>query len=315
MSTQTSEASTARRPNPPNTNPLDTKEKRPTNSNQHSNASKRCYAPSYKLSPVPKLSSSENYSTWRDISEFVFCLFNCWDLVIGTELLPVEGKEDDGALSNFDDVDRYRDRYQYASAYFLDTIEPQWLILLATHRTPPALWQAFEDKFARENTSCFFDQLTSVFDTKYDTLDLLSDYINQYDTLWNRLHLRCSTATPTDRYTLPFVFHSVFESPEAKAALLLRSLQESMNNIVDNLQATEDLTYDHVYNKLLDLKIPSAVNSADNKPYKSADIKEKERHHGENRPAIDLWPPQKNVPSAKSISQLPAARVIPGMSV
>ena len=103
----------------------------------------------------------------------------------------------------------------------------------------------------------------------------LLHHINQYDTLWNRLHLRCSTASPTDRYTLPFVFKSVFESPEAKAALLLRSLPESMNNIVDNLQTKEDLTYDHVYNKLLDLKIPTAVSSADNKAYKSADIKGK----------------------------------------
>ena len=105
-------------------------------------------------------------------------LFNCWDLVKGTELLPVEERDNNGALRNLDDVDGYRDRYQYASAYFLETIEPQWLILLATHKTPPAIWQAFEDKFARENTSSFFDQLNSVFDTKYDTLDMLLDHIN-----------------------------------------------------------------------------------------------------------------------------------------
>jgi len=67
----------------------------------------------------------------------------------------------------------------------------------------------------------------------------------------------------------------VFESPEAKAAILLRSLPESMNNIVDNLQTKEDLTYDHVYNKLMDLKIPIAVNSADNKAYKTADVEGK----------------------------------------
>jgi len=67
----------------------------------------------------------------------------------------------------------------------------------------------------------------------------------------------------------------VFESPEAKAAILLRSLPESMNNIVDNLQTKENLTYDHVYNKLMDFKIPTAVNSADNKAYKTADVKKK----------------------------------------
>jgi len=48
-----------------------------------------------------------------------------------------------------------------------------------------------------------------------------------------------------------------------------------MNNIVNNLQTKEYLTYDHVYNKLLDLKTPAAVSSVDNKVYKSADIKGK----------------------------------------
>jgi len=257
------------------TKPSEKKGKQPANTSQHSNSTKRGFAPSYKLGSIPKLSGSENYRTWRDISEYVLQLFNCWDLVVGTEEIPEEETDDEGDVTNFEKIDEYRDRYQYASAYFLETIEPQWLILLATHKTPPAIWQAFEDKFARENTSSFFDQLNSVFDTKYDTLDLLSDHINKYDTLWNRLHLRCSTATSSDRYTLPFAFQSVFESPEAKAAILLRSLPESMNNIVDNLQTKEDLTYDHVYNKLMDLKVPTAVNSADNKAYKSADVRGK----------------------------------------
>jgi len=106
-------------------------------------------------------------------------------------------------------------------------------------------------------------------------LHLLSDHIYEYDILWNQFHLRCSTASSTDRYTLPFVFQTVFESPEAKAAILLHSLPESINTIVDNLQTEEDLTYDHVYNKLMDLKIPTAVNLADNKAYKSADVKGK----------------------------------------
>jgi len=127
---------------------------------------------------------------------------------------------------------------------------------LAIHKTPAAIWQPFEDKFARENTSSFFDQLNSVFDTKYDISDLLSDHINQYDTLWNRLQLHCSTASSSYGYTLLFAFQSVFESPETYAAILLGSLPALMNNIVHNLQTKEDLTYDHVYNKLMDLKIP-----------------------------------------------------------
>ena len=99
----------------------------------------------------------------------------------------------------------------------------------------------------------------------------------------------------------------MFESPEAKASLLLRSLPQSMNNIVDNLQTKEDLTHDHVYNKLLDLKIPTAVSSADNKAYKSADIKGKgkvpQRELPRNRPMAapkecTFW--KKHFPTARN---------------
>jgi len=160
------------------TKPSKTKGKSPANTSQHSNSTKCGFAPSYELSSIPKLSGSETYRTWRDISEYVLQLFNCWDLVMGTEEIPMAETDDEGDLTNFEKIDEYRDHYQYALAYFLETIEPQWLILLASHKTPPAIWQAFEDKPARENTSLLFNQLNSLLDTKYDTLDLLSNHIN-----------------------------------------------------------------------------------------------------------------------------------------
>jgi len=67
----------------------------------------------------------------------------------------------------------------------------------------------------------------------------------------------------------------MFESSKGNAAILLHSLSESMNNILDNFQTKEDLTYHHVYNKKMDLKIPATVNSMDNKGYKTADLKGK----------------------------------------
>lgn len=100
------------------------------------------------------------------------------------EHLPTGERDEVRALSNFDDIDGYRDRYQYASAFLLQTIESQWLILLAIYKSPLAVWQAFKDKFATENTSSFFKQPNSIFDTKYDTLDPHSYHINQYNTLW-----------------------------------------------------------------------------------------------------------------------------------
>ena len=77
----------------------------------------------------------------------------------------------------------------------------------------------------------------------------------------------------------------MLESPEAKVTLLLRSLPESMNNIVDNLQIKEDLTYDHFYQRLLDVKSSSVVNSTDNKVYKSANVKGKGKGPGRKPPS------------------------------
>ena len=97
---------------------------------KHIQSSKNSVAPNYKLSSIPKLIGTENYRAWRDISQYVLELFNCWDIVIGEETIDsFEG----------DDNNNFIDRYQYAATYFIQTVESQWLILLATHKTPPKI--------------------------------------------------------------------------------------------------------------------------------------------------------------------------------
>ena len=93
------------------TKPSEKKGKQPANTSQHSNSTKRGFALSYKLSSIPKLSGSENYRTWRDISEYVLQLFNCWDLVVGTEEIPEEDTDDEGDVTNSEKIDEYPDRY------------------------------------------------------------------------------------------------------------------------------------------------------------------------------------------------------------
>ena len=101
----------------------------------------------------------------------------------------------------------------------------------------------------------------------------------------------------------------MFESPSPKAAILLRSRSESSHNIIDNLQTNEDITYDHVCNKPIDLKIQTAVNSADFKAYKTADVngKRKEQRREPSRKEPTAIPKEcsyceKNYPTACSDS-------------
>ena len=81
---------------------------------KHIQSSKNTVAPNYKLSSIPKLTGSENYRAWRDISQYVLEHFNCWNIVLGEETI------DDYAE---DDNDNFIDRYQYAVTYFIQIIE------------------------------------------------------------------------------------------------------------------------------------------------------------------------------------------------
>src|SRR3989337_812678 len=231
----------------------------------HASRSHRIWAPSYKLDKLPKLTGPNDYQKWRETTEHVLTIFNCWNIVTGEEELPEEEHNSDGDITNSDDIDGYRDRYQYASAYFLETVDPTWITILTTHKTPSAIWKAFQDKFARENTVSFYNQFSSLLNFKLNNKDDIADHLMNFDTLWNRLQYRCSTANDMDSFKLPYAFQNVFNSLEAKAALLLYTLPESMSNIVDNLQTNPDLTYDQAYNKLMDLS--TSVKADEDKAY------------------------------------------------
>jgi hypothetical protein len=105
-----------------------------------SKPSKRVYAPSYKLDKFPKLTGPDTYQVWQDASEYILKVFSCWDIVIENEKEPEKRYDGDGDLKNEDEIDGYTDRYQYVSAFFLETVDPTWLTVLTTHRTPDAIW-------------------------------------------------------------------------------------------------------------------------------------------------------------------------------
>ena len=64
-------------------------------------------------------------------------------------------------------------------------------------------------------------------------------------------------AAATDTNKLAYALKLFFQSSEIKASLLLGSLPETMNNIVENLQTKDNLTYELAYNYLMDLRLSS----------------------------------------------------------
>ena len=97
---------------PPRRNRRESRDQRTTSKTPHTVATKRTWAPNYKLSSIPKLSGSENYRTWRDISEYVLWLFNCWNIALWTEEIPEEEIDGDRDVINEDPIDGFQNRYQ-----------------------------------------------------------------------------------------------------------------------------------------------------------------------------------------------------------
>ena len=198
----------------------------------------------FKLDKIPKLTGPEDYRQWQDSSIYFLGVVNCYRIVTGEEKAPKETYDTDGDINNEDEIDSYTQRYQYASAYFLETVSSDWFIILVTYKTPNGIWQALQDKSARENTVSFFDQLVTLLNHKLDTKHDLATHLTIYESHWNALQNLCSTATATDDFKLPFTFKGIFQSLEAKAALMLYTLPPSMENIVDNPQTKTNITYD-----------------------------------------------------------------------
>ena len=221
--------------------------------------------PNLKLDKFPKLTNQADYRLWRDSAEYILRTMGCWSIVMEGEEEPVqkEGEESDDYENR---VDKYRSRHRWTSVFILETVDFQWLPIITANKTPSRIWKALQDKFARENTVSFHSQFASLLGLRVTSKSDLASTITKFDSEWTRLQTRCSTAKATDQFTLPFVFQTVFESAEAKAAFLLNTLPSSMSNIKDNLMTKDNLTYEQCYQRLMDI----TTEADDDKAYTAA---------------------------------------------
>jgi hypothetical protein len=194
----------------------------------------RIWAPSYRLDRLPKLTSPENYQRWYEASEHVLQVFGYWEIIVGTKTEPKAELDMGGELTNKDEIEGYKDRYQYTSAYFLETVDPACLIILTIFKTLSVIWKALQNKFARENTTSYYSHLISLLNFKMESKSKISNHLTQFDTNWNHLQHWSSIASKVKTFKLPFVFKTIFESLEAKATLLLYILPSLIENIADN---------------------------------------------------------------------------------
>ena len=99
----------------------------------------------------------------------------------------------------------------------------------------------------------------------------MKDHIVDFESKWTSLASRTNQSAVTDTNKLAFALKPFFQSSEIKASLLLGSLPDTMNNIVENLQTKDNLTYELAYNHLMDLRSSSDPNlSSTETAYKAA---------------------------------------------
>ena len=107
-----------------------------------------------------------------------------------------------------DDIDRFGSRYRWASVFFLETVDSQWLPLITAAETPDKIWKALQDKFARENTVSFNSQSASLLNLRATSISDLSATITKFDTEWTRLTRRCSVAKASPRHRTPRILRA-----------------------------------------------------------------------------------------------------------
>ena len=202
---------------------------------------------------LQKLTGFENYRSWRDLMRLLLknlCLSDCLTSIM--DIRNTDNPETVGKLTLLQGR---------CFNYLLQSIDSFLHHFIITHQSPKAIWQALENQYDRQNDMNIHKQFQVIVDSKYDPSGggLLKDHIVNFESIWTSLASRTNQATATDANKLAYALQLFFQSSEIKASLLLGSLPDSMNNIVENLQTKDNLTYELAYNHLMDLRSSSSV--------------------------------------------------------
>ena len=207
-----------------------------------------------KIDNLPRLTGSANYPAWRDTMEILLKCINAFDICKGTDILSTDSKDEE--------VKEYFKRSNQATLLMMQLVDASLVPIIATHKTPSAIWKALGDKFYRDNSTTFLSQLKTTFNLRYDESTPLSEYLTLFDTTWTRLQQRCANANETDKRKTPYYLKGLMSDEQSKADFLLLSLPRSFDNIVDNLTTKDNLNYSDVYERLLATSNAETIETA-----------------------------------------------------
>ena len=232
---------------------------------------------SLKFDNLPKLLGQSNYILWSNAWRIAFKACRWWNIVNGNIVRPRSitdptGKETGGessitgtAPSTSQISEDEWDTVNNQAHHMLNTaVDHTILHNIASTETAADAWKILKDLYDRETANTTITLLKTVLERKLEDGASMHDHLNGFNSDWVRLHNRSSST----KDELGRCLQALTRSNHAKAAFLLVSLPESMNNIIDNLQTKGDLTFEDVHSRLLDLNANHSLGNKGEKAYR-----------------------------------------------
>ena len=193
------------------------------------------------LPTVEKLIGASNYHQWKATVIVFMKYLEIWEVVSGID------KQKD---------DTWEKKSNKGLAFLYMNIDQTLHSILQASLDAHAAWSALENRFDRQNLTSFHQLLKSITSLQFVDDDSISDHLTAFDNLWQRLKARSKNSKSSNlAQTAASTFASLTSSDEAKATFLLLTFPKSFDNVIDNLQTKENLTYDDVCNRLMDIDL------------------------------------------------------------
>ena len=192
----------------------------------------------YKLDHIKRLDSTPNYLSW------------CSQVSIHLHVMDIHEYVDVSTPKPTDTIHlaTWTANDYTANAAIMSFVSEDFIHLACDGPTAKDAWTAGEDHRDLRNSSTLHHAVQSFFSTRMQDTNVLTDHISSYKQKHTYTTERCRSAINQSPYR-----HLLenLKCDETKPRHLLMSLPLSMDNIIDNLQSKDSLTYVDVHSRLL----------------------------------------------------------------
>lgn len=206
----------------------------------------------YPLTNIVLLTGQAVYETWA-----IF-MITIWRTNGMLELV-VDGRKP-SKDADTEEVRAYTVLYNAAIGIFLQAISSDILKVVLEQSDPHLMWMYLVTEYKRDTAYALVYQVGTLCQliTAYSTSKTLADFIQLFETEWNKLYRLARDSNEEYRQD----FAKFLQKDLAKRDFLLGFLSRYKKNVVDNLTTKSDLTFAAVKQHLLDIDYEEVSDTA-----------------------------------------------------